>query len=73
MPTINTSVSLQWKQSVQVGAVLTPYGSRPRAAREAQLFAMRGNANIPSWSGLAMGTAVMGGYCLHLSTGALQQ
>lgn len=64
-----TSVNLQWKESEQVGAVLTPYGSLPRAAGEAQLFAMRDSANIPSWSGLAMGRAVMGGYCLHLSTG----
>lgn len=45
----------------QVGVVLTHFGSVPRAAGEAQLFAMRGNASIPSRSGLAMGTAVMGG------------
>lgn len=44
------------------GRVLTPYGSLPRAAGEAQLFAMRGNANIPCRSGLAKGTAVMGGW-----------
>lgn len=56
-----TSVSLQWKESVQVGAVLTPYGSLPRTAGEAQLFAMRGNAHIPCRSGLAKGTAAMGG------------
>lgn len=65
------SVSLQWRGLVQVGAVLTPLGSLPRAAGEAQLFVMRGNANIPSRSGLAMGTAVMRGYCLHLSTAGL--
>lgn len=55
------SVSLQRKELVQVGVVLTHFGSLPRAAGEAQLFAMRGNASIPSRSGLAMGTAVMGG------------
>lgn len=48
------------------GSSSDPLGSLPRAAGEAQLFAMRGNANIPPRSGLAMGT--MGGYCLHLST-----
>lgn len=55
-----TSVSLQRRESVQVGAVLTPLSSLSRAAGETQLFPMRGNANVPSSSGLAMGTAVMG-------------